>query len=110
MRYGEYLKQTTRLEKEIADCLSREIKAANGNGPWYVRLFPSLRSTTIEVANRKRGVLARKRAQLEREMFADPSIVWNADVAAAFRKTVPSSPDAIERLRDAANAAFDVRQ
>lgn len=107
MRYAEYLKQTTRLEKEIADCLGREIKTASGNGPWYVRLFPSLRSTTIEVANRKRGVLARRRAQLERETFADPSTVWNADAAAVFRKTIPCSPDAVERLRDAANAAFD---
>jgi hypothetical protein len=110
MRYAEYLKQTTKLEKQIADCLGREIKAASGNGPWYVRLFPSLRSTTIEVANRKRGVLARKRAQLEREMFADPSTVWNADVTAVFRATVPSSPDAVERLREAANAMIDVQQ
>lgn len=110
MRYAEYLKQATHLENNIAECLSREIRAANGKGPWYVRLFPSLRSTTIEVANRKRGVLARKRAQLERAMFADPSTVWNADVTAVFRKTVPSSPDAIERLRDAANAAFDALQ
>ncbi len=108
MRYAEYLKQAARLDKEIADCLNREIKAANGNGPWYVRLFPSLRNTTIEVANRKRGVLARQRAKLVRETFADPSTVWNIDASAAFRKTVPSSPEATEQLSAAANAALDI--
>jgi hypothetical protein len=109
MRYEEYLKQATRLEKEIANCLSREIKAASGSGPWYVKLFPGLRSTTINVANRKRGVLARERAKLEREAFADPSTVWNADAAAVFRRAVPSSPEAIEHLRLAADAAFDIQ-
>ncbi len=110
MRYAEYQKQATRLEKQIADCLNREVRAANGNGPWYVRLFPGLRNTTIEVANRKRGALAHKRAQLEREAFADPSTIWNADVSAAFRKTALGSPDAVEQLRDAANAAFDLQK
>lgn len=109
MRYEEYLKQATRLEKEIANCLSREIKAANGSGPWYVKLFPGLRSTTINVANRKRGVLAHQRAILAREVFADPSTIWNVDVTAVFRRTVPSSPDAIEHLRSAADAAFDIQ-
>jgi hypothetical protein len=106
MRYAEYLKQATRLEREIADCLEREIKAANGSGPWYVKLFPGLRSTTIHVANRKRGVLARKRTMLEREMF-DPSTLWNADVNAVFRRTVPNSQEAVEHLRSVADAAFD---
>ena len=110
MRYHEYLKQATRLDKGIANCLNREVKAANGTGPWYVRLFPSLRNTTIEVANRKRGVLARQRAQLVREMFADPSTVWNVDATAVFRRSVPSSPEAVEHLRNAANAAADFQK
>lgn len=110
MHYAEYQKQAARLEKEIANCLSREIKAANGSGPWYVKLFPGLRSTTINVANRKRGVLARARAKLEHEVFADPSTVWNADATAVFRRAVPSSPEAIEHLRSAADAAFDIQR
>ena len=110
MRYQEYLKLATRLEKEIADYLSREIKAANGSGPWYVKLFPGLRSTTIQVANRKRGVLAYQRALLEREFFADPSHLFNADVNAVFRRTVPNSQEAVKHLQCVADAAVDFRK
>lgn len=110
MRYQEYLREATRLEKEIADCLSREIKAASGKGPWYVKLFPSLRSTTIHVANRKRGVLAHQRATLERDFFADPSHLFNADVNAVFRRTVPNSDEAVKHLQSVADAAVDFRK
>lgn len=110
MRYQEYLKEAVRLEKEIADCLNREIKASTGTGPWYVKLFPSLRSTTIQVANRKRGVLAHKRASLEQEYFADPAHLFNADANAVFRRTVPNSPEAVKQLQSVADAAADFRK
>lgn len=110
MRYQEYLKLATRLEKEIADYLGREIKAANGSGPWYVKLFPGLRSTTIHVANRKRGMLAYQRAVLEREFFADPSYLFNADANAVLRRTMPNSPEAVKHLQSVADAAVDFRK
>lgn len=110
MRYQEYLKEAVRLEKGIAECLDREIKAVNGTGPWYVKLFPSLRSTTIHVANRKRGILAHRRATLERETFADPANLFNVDANNVFRRTVFSSPDAMKRLQSAADAAVDFKK
>ncbi len=109
MRYQEYLKEATRLEREIAQCLSRETKAANGTGPWFVKLFPGLRETTIKVANRKRGVLAHKRTMLEREIF-DPSILFNTNLAACLRHTVPNSPEAVGQLQAMADASIDFRR
>jgi hypothetical protein len=107
MRYSEYLKQAQRLEKAIAEYRDREMKTETGKGPWFVRLFPGLRSTTIAVASRKRSALAQERYRLQRAMFADPAFVWNAGAVNAFRRTVPSSHDAIVRLRDAADAALN---
>ena len=107
MRYSEYLKQAERLEKSIAELWDREVKAETGKGPWFVRIFPGLRSTTIAVASRKRAVLAAERYRLQRATFADPAFLWNAKAVNAFRQTVPSSHDAVVRLRDAANAALD---
>jgi hypothetical protein len=110
MRYEEYLKQAERLEKQIAECLSREVKTANGSGPWFVKLFPGLRRTTINVANRKRGMFALQRAALEREVFADPSTVFNANANLVFRRTVPNSPEAVNNLRAVADAAYDANR
>ena len=110
MRFSDYLKQMTRLEKTIAECWDREVRAESGKGPWFVRIFPGLRSTTITVANRKRLILARQRHRLQRDYFADPAFLWNADAVNAFRRTVPSSQDAVERLRDAADAAVNFEQ
>lgn len=107
MRYQEYLNEAARLEKQIAQCLSREIKAVNGTGPWFVKLFPGLRDTTIKVANRKRGVLAHKRAKLEREFFADPTILFNGNVTGCLRRTLPNSPEAVAQLRAMADAKID---
>ena len=107
MRYQEYLKEVTRLEKQIAECLGRETKAVNGTGPWFVRLFPGLRETTIKVANRKRGVLAHKRAMLERQVFGDPSILFNDSVTACLRHAVPNSPEAVVQLQAMADAKID---
>jgi hypothetical protein len=110
MRFSEYLKQMTRLEKTIAECWDRESKAEAGKGPWFVRVFPGLRATTITVANRKRLALARQRHRLQREYFADAAFMWNVDAVNAFRRTVPSSHDAVELLRDAADAAINFEQ
>lgn len=110
MRYQEYLKEATRLEHEIAKCLSRETKAANGTGPWFVKLFPGLRDTTIKVANRKRGVLAHQRAVLEQEVFGDPSILFNTNIAACLRHTVPNSPEAVMQLKAMADAKIDFQR
>ena len=107
MRYSEYLKRATRLQKEIAECWNREQKAAEGKGPWFVHFIPSLRSSAIAVASRKRQALARERHRLERDFFADPAVMWNAVAVNAFRRTVPSSPEAIRLLRSAADAALD---
>jgi hypothetical protein len=107
MRYSEYLKKAERLEKSIAAYWDREMKTETGKGPWFVRIFPGLRSTTIAVASRKRGVLAGERHRLQRDYFADPAFLWNAGAVNAFRRTVPSSHDAIELLRNAANSALD---
>ncbi len=107
MRYQEYLEEATRLEQQIAQCLGRETKAANGTGPWFVKLFPGLRATTIKVANRKRGVLAHRRAVLEREAFGDPSILFNTNVAACLRRTVPNSPETVAQLQATADAKID---
>jgi hypothetical protein len=107
MRYSDYLKEAGRLEKAIAACWEREAKAAGGKGPWFVRLFPGLRNTTIDVAGRKRGMLARQRAKLDRDFFAASSTLWNDPAVAAFRQTVPSSQDAVTCLRHAAEAALN---
>jgi hypothetical protein len=107
MRYSDYVKETGRLDKAIAECWDREARTASGKGPWFVRLFPGLRNTTIDVAGRKRGMLARQRAMLDRDFFAAPSTLWNDPAVAAFRQTVPSSQDAVACLRDAAEAALN---
>lgn len=107
MRYQEYLKKATRLEKQIAKCLSREINAVNGSGPWFVTLFPGLRDTTIKVANRKRGALAHKRTVLEREFFADPTILFNGNAITCLRRSVPNSPEAVAQLQVMADAKID---
>ena len=109
MRYAEYHKKLARLDKEIAECVRREAKAASGS-PWYFRVVPSLAAKAIEEASAKRGELARQRARLEREIFGEASLLWNADPVAVFRRTVPSSDDAVERLRAAADAAFDLQK
>jgi hypothetical protein len=105
MRYSGYLKESARLEKTIAECWSREVKALNGQGPWFVRLFPGLRETAIDVAVRKRGAAALKRARLADEFFGAPATLNNDAAVAAFRPTVPGSDDDIAYLRDAAAAA-----
>ncbi len=107
MRYVEYQEKLARLDQEIAECVRREVRAAGGS-PWYFRVMPSLAANAIEVASTRRGKLARERARLEREIFSQASLLWNVDPEAVFRRTVPSSDDAVERLRAAADAAFDL--
>lgn len=108
MRYAEYQKKIARLEQQIDECLRREARAASGR-PWYYRIVPSLAASAIEASGCKRAALARQRARLERETFANAGLMWNADPAAVFLRTVPSSPAAIDKLRAAADAAFDIR-
>jgi hypothetical protein len=108
MRYAKYREQLARLDKEIAECVRREAKAASGH-PWYFKVMPILAAKAIEVASNKRGELARARARLERETFSAASLIWNAEPTAVFRRTVPGSEDAVERLRAAADAAFDLQ-
>lgn len=110
MRFSDYVRQVARIDKTIAECWQREEKAESGKGPWFVRIFPGLRSTTISVANRKRAALAKERYRLQRAMFADPAFVWNGDAVNAFRRTVPSSADAVRMLRDAADSALDAQE
>jgi|WetSurMetagenome_2_1015567.scaffolds.fasta_scaffold166421_2 hypothetical protein len=107
MRYCDYLKETARLEKTIAESWQREVKALSGKGPWFVRLFPGLRGTAIDVAGRKRGAAALKRAKLQSEFFAPPSTLYNDAAVAALRPVVPGSEDDIAYLRDAAAAALN---
>jgi hypothetical protein len=109
MRYAEYHKKIARLDKEIADCLRREARAASGS-PWYYRVMPSLAAKAIEESSARRAKLARARATLERDVFGAASLVWNADPVAVFRRTVPGSEQAVERLRAAADAAFDLQK
>lgn len=109
MRYAEYHKKLARLDKDIAECLRREARAAAGS-PWYFRVMPSLATKAIEASSTKRVKLARARAQLERETFAAASLLWNADPVAVFRRTVPASDEAVARLRAAADAAFDLNR
>lgn len=108
MRYAEYHKKLARLDKGIADCLSREARAAAGS-PWYYRVVPSLAAKAIETASAKRIKLARERARLERETYAAASLLWNADPVAVLSRTVPASDEAIAQLRAAADAAFDLK-
>ena len=75
-----------------------------------MRLFPGLRSSTIAVASRKRLALAQQHHKLFRACFADPAYLWNGDAVNAFRRTVPSSPQAIKMLRDAADAALNCEE
>jgi len=110
MRYSDYLKRATRLEKSIAESWDREEKAETGKGPWFVRLFPGLRSSSIAVTSRKRRALAQEYHRLFRTTFADPAYLWNGDAVNAFRRTVPSSPQAVNMLRDAAEAALDCEE
>jgi len=108
MRYAEYLEKVACLDKQIADCLKHEARAASGH-PWYLKVMPSLAARVIEDSARKRGALARRRAEIERSMFGAASLLWNADPTAFFRRTVPSSDEAVERLRAAADAAYDLQ-
>lgn len=107
MRYAEYHKKMARLDRGIADCLQRETKAMTGEGPWYVRMFPSLRESAIKAANRKRGKLIGERNTLDAGMFAS-SLVWNTPVVGLFRSAAPASPEAMASLCEAADAAFDL--
>jgi hypothetical protein len=106
MRFSDYMKQRARIDRAISECWARETKAENGKGPWFVRIFPSLRETTITVASRKRAALAKQRHRLQREVFADPAYLWNGVALNAFRRTVPSSTEAVKLLRAAADAAL----
>jgi len=107
MRYAEYHKALARLDSEIAKQMDREHRAANGAGPWYLHLFPDMRGSVIDKAAAKRSALAQQRAQFEQEMFGGAGVMWNANAAAVFRRTVPSSPEAIAMLRAAADAALE---
>lgn len=109
MRYAEYHKKLARLDKQIAECVRREAKAASGS-PWWFRVVPSLATKAIDVAAAQRGKLARERAKLEHEVFGGASLLWNVDPVAVFRRTVPSSENAVQRLRAAADAAFDLKK
>ncbi len=107
MRYGEYHKALARLDGEIAKQMDREVRAANGAGPWFLHLFPDLRGSVMDKAAGKRAALAQQRAHIEQEMFAAAALLWNANAAAVFRRTVPTSADAIAKLRAAADAALE---
>jgi len=107
MRYAEYHEKIARLDKQIAECSRREARAAAGS-PWYFRMMPSLADKAIADASAKRLRLARQRALLEREVFSSASLLWNSDPVAVFRRTVPASDQAVDRLRAAADAAFDL--
>jgi len=109
MRYAEYREKLARLDKEIADCVRREDRAASGH-PWYFKVMPILATMAIEEASNQRGKLARARARFERETFGVASMMWNAEPTAVFRRTVPSSDDAVERLRASADASFDLQK
>lgn len=109
MRYAEYREKLACLDKEIADCVHREDRAASGH-PWYFKVMPILATMAIEEASNRRGKLARARARLERETFGAASLMWNVEPTAVFRRTIPSSDDAVERLRAAADAAFDLQK
>jgi stage V sporulation protein SpoVS len=106
MRYAEYHKALARLDSEIAKQLDREVRAANGAGPWFLHLFPDMRGSVIDKAAGKRAALAQQRAAIEQEMFGAAALMWNANAAAVFRRSVPTSGDAIATLRAAADAAL----
>lgn len=109
MRYAEYHKKLARLDKQIAECVRREAKAAGGS-PWWFRVMPSLAAKAIDEVATRRGRLARERAKLEQDVFGASSLLWNTDPVAVFRRTVPSSEEAVEHLRAAADAAFKLKR
>ena len=106
MRYTEYHKAMARLDGQIAKQLDREQRAAGGGGPWYLHLFPDMRDGVIDKAANNRAQLAGQRARLEQEMYGAAGLLWNANPAAVFRRTVPASADAVATLRAAADAAL----
>lgn len=106
MRYAEYHKALARLDNEIAKQRDRELRAANGAGPWYLHLFPDMRNSVIDKAAGKRAAFAQQRAIVEQEMFG-AGLMWNANAAAVFRRSVPTSATAIASLRAAADAALE---
>lgn len=109
MRYAQYHKKLARLDKQIAECVRREAKAASGS-PWWYRVMPSLAAKAIDEAATRRAKLARERARLEYEVYGASSLLWNTDPVAVFRRTVPSSEEAVVRLRAAADAAFQLKK
>lgn len=105
MRYADYLREATRLEKAIAGCWDVESRMAEGRG-LMAKLFPGMRRSRIETAMRKRAELAHERHRLWSAYFGDPAVIANANMALALGRTVPVTRDAVERLRDAAEAAL----
>lgn len=110
MRYAEYQREIARLDQEIAKKRGREVRATGGGGPWYLHVFPDMRRSVSEKAARERLELVRQRTALERQMFCADAMVWNSNPAIMFRRTVPSSADAITALRSAADAALSHKE
>jgi len=105
MQYSDYMKQAAHLDKAIAECRAAEARAAAGKG-LLIRMIPGLRETRVAAAARRRAALARAKHRLAKEFFGDEANLLNANVGAAVGRTVSHAPDAVERLRDAAEAAL----
>lgn len=105
MRYSDYARQLTRLEKAIADELAAEAKAAAGEGSWLDRMMPSRFQAKIERASSNRAALLGVRTRLMRTFFGGPSLMRNIDMAKVLQR--PMSADAAVYLQDAARAATD---
>jgi hypothetical protein len=103
MRYSEYLRQLTRLEKNIAAYTRIEAKAVSGQGALLTRLFPRMRQSKIEAVRTKRAALCREHGELVSGYFG--GAVQNVNMWAAMARGMSTSHDTIAFLRNAAEAA-----
>jgi hypothetical protein len=101
MRYSEYLRNLSRLEKHIAACSKIEARTAAGKGA-LVRLLPRLRQSKIESARLKRAALCLERGRLVASYFGE--VVQNVDMWAAKARGMSTSAEAIAFLKRAAAA------
>ena len=103
MRYSEYLRNLSRLEKSIAGCRKTETKLeARGDG-LLSRLFPRIHSSKMAAIRNKRTALCLERDRLVYGYFG--KVVQNVNMWTANARGIATSSYAVGFFKSAAEAA-----